>query len=123
MKFYDLTEEHIPLEKQPNFILSVESELGIQAGLQDRVVQVYRGLVFMDFDAEYMKENGHGKYERLSRDVFEWVAGLPLFIAYEADPSDSGKIHSTVRTRWDAGDQEVLDTMRHFADLAERAKA
>ncbi|CAK0884904.1 unnamed protein product, partial [Prorocentrum cordatum] len=39
MQFYDLTTEHISLERQPSLILSVESELGIQAGLQDRVVQ------------------------------------------------------------------------------------
>jgi len=123
MEFYDLTDEHIPLEKQPSFVLSVESELGIQAGLQDRVVQVYRGLVYMDFDAEYMKEHGHGKYTRLHQDVFDWLASLPLFLAYDSFPSDSGKIHSNVRARWDAKDPEVLDGMRHFGELASQARA
>jgi len=123
MEFFDLTEEHIPREKQPAFVLSVESELGIQAGLQDRVVQVYRGLVFMDFNAEYMEANGHGSYERLSDDVFQWFCTLPIFIAYEADPSDSGKIHHNVRQRWDAKDPEVLDGMKHFAELTVKAKA
>lgn len=34
----------------PEFILNVEKkELGIAAGLQDRVIQVYGGVVFMDF--------------------------------------------------------------------------
>ena len=34
----------------PEFILNIElRELGIAAGLQDRVIQTYRGLVFMDF--------------------------------------------------------------------------
>lgn len=34
----------------PSIILSVETdELGIAAGLQDRVIQCYGGLVFMDF--------------------------------------------------------------------------
>jgi len=122
MEFYDLTHEHIPLAKQPSFILSVESELGIQAGLQDRVVQVYRGLVFMDFDEEYMRQNGHGRYERLPRVAFDWVAQLPLFIAYEADPSDSGKIHSTVRQRFDQKDPEVLEAMQKFAELAVKAR-
>lgn len=122
MDFYDLSEEHIPLEKQPSFVLSVEEELGIQAGLQDRVVQVYKGLVYMDFDADYMKEHGHGLYERLPREVFAWVSSLPLFLAYEADPSDSGKIHSNVRARWDLGDQEVVDAMKHFADLTVKAR-
>jgi len=122
MEFYDLSTDHIPLEKQPTFVLSVEQEIGIQAGLQDRVVQVYKGLIFMDFDSEYMQEHGHGRYERLSKRCFEWLSSLPLFIAYEADPSDSGKIHTNVRARWDAKDPEVLDAMKHFADLAVQAR-
>jgi len=59
----------IPLDVQPSFVLSVEKdELGIAAGLQDRVVQVYGGLVYMDFSQECMVEkNGLwcGKYEPL----------------------------------------------------------
>ena len=34
--------------------------IGFQAGLQDRVVQVYQGLVFMDFDAQHMKDGPGG---------------------------------------------------------------
>jgi len=122
MQFYNLSEEHMPLENQPSFILSVESELGIQAGLQDRVVQVYQGLVFMDFNEEYMKAHGYGKYERLPRSSFDWLCTLPFFIAYEADPSDSGKIHSNIRARWDAGDEEVKTAMSNFGDLAVKAR-
>eukprot|EP00425_Heterocapsa_triquetra_P036327 CAMPEP_0195083654 /NCGR_PEP_ID=MMETSP0448-20130528/24526_1 /TAXON_ID=66468 /ORGANISM="Heterocapsa triquestra, Strain CCMP 448" /LENGTH=662 /DNA_ID=CAMNT_0040116883 /DNA_START=58 /DNA_END=2046 /DNA_ORIENTATION=- len=123
MALYNLSSEHIPMEKQPSFILSVESELGIQAGLQDRVVQVYQGLVFMDFDQAHMAEHGHGRYERLPRHAFEWLASLPLFIAYESDPSDSGKIHSNVRARWDANEPQVIEAMQHFAELTVRARA
>jgi len=123
MQFYDLTTEHISLERQPSLILSVESELGIQAGLQDRVVQVYQGLVYMDFDKAFMDEHGHGQYEQLSRETFDWVSSLPFFLAYESDPSDSGKIHSTVRARWDANEKEVVDAMSHFAELTVRARA
>ncbi|CAJ1457786.1 unnamed protein product, partial [Effrenium voratum] len=122
LSFFNLSSEHIPLELQPSFILSVESELGIQAGLQDRVVQVYQGLVFMDFDAKHMKEHGYGQYERLPRASFEWLASLPFFIAYEADPSDSGKIHSNIRARWDAGDEEVLTAMKNFGELTLKAR-
>jgi len=32
---------------RPNLILNAEKELGIVAGLQDRVAQVYGGLVYM----------------------------------------------------------------------------
>src|SRR6476661_841322 len=66
MDFYRVD---IPLEVQPSLALSVETdELGITAGLQDRVVQVYEGLVFMDFAPEKMREQGgflHGHYEPL----------------------------------------------------------
>jgi hypothetical protein len=41
MQFFSVSETDIPKEKQPNFVLSVEKgELGINAGLQDRVIQV-----------------------------------------------------------------------------------
>ena len=66
MEFYQVA---IPLDVQPSFVLSVEKdELGIAAGLQDRVVQVYGGLVYMDFSRECMVErNGLrcGRYEPL----------------------------------------------------------
>ena len=35
------------VEDRPRVILSAEQELGITAGLQDRVAQVYGGLVYM----------------------------------------------------------------------------
>jgi len=122
MHFYGLTEEHMPLERQPSFILSVEQELGIQAGLQDRVVQVYQGVVFMDFDSSYMQEHGHGTYERLPRSDFDWLASLPLFLAYESDPSDSGKIHSNVKRRWEAKEPEVVEGMTQLGNLAARGR-
>src|SRR5262249_35814956 len=52
--FYNV---EIPLVVQPSFVLSVErEELGIAAGLQDRVIQVYEGLVSMDFAREKEKD-------------------------------------------------------------------
>src|SRR4029078_10495955 len=66
MEFYGLV---IPKVVQPSLILSVENdELGITAGLQDRVIQVHEGLVYMDFSKEKMQHtNGffHGVYEPL----------------------------------------------------------
>ena len=48
MEFYEI---EIPLELQPSFVLSIETEeLGISAGLQDRVIQCYEGVVYMNFD-------------------------------------------------------------------------
>lgn len=37
----------VKVEIRPDLILSAEKELGIIAGLQDRVAQVYGGLVYM----------------------------------------------------------------------------
>src|SRR5919201_1378627 len=46
MEFYEV---QIAIEAQPTFVLTVEQEeLGIAVGLQDRVIQVYEGLVYMD---------------------------------------------------------------------------
>ncbi len=47
MDFYGVS---IAQNVLPSLILSIERDrLGIQAGLQDRVIQVYEGAVFMDF--------------------------------------------------------------------------
>lgn len=119
MEFYGLTDADIPKQLQPGFVLSVETEeLGINAGLQDRVVQVYDGLTYMDFDEAYMKEHGHGLYRSVDRGM---INNLPFFLAYENDPSDSGKIHSTVRQKWLDGDERVRDGMRRFGDLTDEA--
>jgi hypothetical protein len=37
----------LPKAELPGLILSAETELGITAGLQDRVIQVYEGMVYM----------------------------------------------------------------------------
>ena len=53
-------------------------ELGINAGLQDRVIQNYEGLMFMDFSKEHMQAHGFGKYDRLDASQ---VCSLLLFTA------------------------------------------
>ena len=80
-------------------------ELGITAGLQDRVIQAFGGFVFMDFSENLMKRDGHGSYERL--DITKLTASKPFWLAYCAISKDSGKVHSNVRQRWLQGDEEV----------------
>ena len=112
MSFHDV---RIPREKQPNLILSVEvDELGITAGLQDRVVQVYEGLVYMDFSRQLMGESGHGAYESLD------PALLPrMFVAHRpASTKVSGAAHGDLMQRWRSGDQEVHETLGRIAALA-----
>src|SRR3954463_5367836 len=66
MDFYQV---QIPKGVQPSLALAVEAEeLGITAGPQDRVIQVFEGLVYMDFAKERMEQHGGywcGQYERL----------------------------------------------------------
>lgn len=116
MEFYDL---EIPREQLPNLILSVETEeLGIAAGLQDRVIQVYEGAVYMDFDRTLMETQGYGRYEHLDPALLP-----PLFIAYREDLGEGSEvIHQTVRERWLEGDPEVHAAMKDFAAYAEEAR-
>ncbi|XP_062328665.1 glucuronokinase with putative uridyl pyrophosphorylase isoform X2 [Osmerus eperlanus] len=118
MSFYNITERDLPKPTRANFILNVETdELFITAGLQDRVVQVYEGLVYMDFSKQLMDDQGHGDYVSMD------MSSLPLFwLAYLSDPSDSGRIHSNVRQRWLSGEPLVVEAMKGFAELTDQAR-
>ena len=113
MQFYNI---QIPLEQQPSLILKVETEeLGINAGLQDRVIQVYEGCVYMDFAREVMETQRHGTYERLA------VKDLPrLYIAYKTELSKvSGVVFNDVQSRFKKGDPKVIQTLESIAQCAE----
>ena len=116
MAFYNLA---IPHPQLANLILSVETEeLGIAAGLQDRVAQVYGGLVYMDFNQTTMQKRGFGHYEALD------PASLPpLYIAYRRDLSEGSEIvHNNLRQRFNRKEPEVLDAIQFWADLTEQAR-
>ena len=116
MTFYGV---EVPKPLIPGLILSVETdELQISAGLQDRVVQVYEGLVYMDFNKEMIEKQGHGIYENIDPNL------LPLiYLAYVSDLSEiSGIAHGNLRGRYQAGEQKVLDAMIYFAERADLAK-
>jgi len=117
LAFYDVT---IPKPQLANLIRAVENrELGIPAGLQDRVAQVYQGLVFMDFDKALLEKQGFGRYEPLR------PAQLPpLYIAYRTDLSEGSEVfHNNIRERFERGEPEVVNAMRFWADLTVQAKA
>ncbi len=120
MEFYAV---ELPLEIQPSFVLKVETdELGINAGLQDRVIQCYEGVVYMDFDKRREQTaNGliHYAYEALDPTV------LPdLYISYHTDLSEPTEtFHNDIRGRYDRGEQSVVDAMQHFADLTTQGRA
>ena len=117
MQFYEV---EIPKHILPTVILKTETEeLGINAGLQDRVIQVYEGCVFMDFEKRHMEKNGFGKYSPVD------PASLPkLYLAYKVELGKvSGAVLNTVRERYDKGDTFVTDTLKEIAELAEQGRA
>jgi len=116
MKFYGVS---IPKPTQASLILSAEvDELRIMAGLQDRVIQVYQGLVYMDFDKALMKKKGHGRYEQMNAKLLP-----PLYIAYQEDLSEvSGKAHNNIRERFNLGDKKVIAAMRYWANLTDQVR-
>jgi glucuronokinase len=115
-RFYDV---RIPKEVLPGLILAVEKdELGIGAGLQDRVAQVYEGLVYMDFDKALMDRHGHGIYEPLDPRLLP-----PIYIAYQTELAESSEVfHNDIRKRYDSGEKKVIDAMNTIADLARQAR-
>jgi len=109
----------IPLPLQANLVLETETkELGVPAGPQDRVIQVYEGLVYMDFAEELMTTRGYGNYERLDPSL------LPnLYLAYRMTLSEGTEIfHNNVRERWRHGDSEIVSAMRTWASYAEQGR-
>lgn len=119
MDFYQVS---IPQHVQPSLVLSVETgELGITAGLQDRVIQVYNGVAYMDFDRNHMYEDSGyscGRYQPLDPSLLP-----PLYVAYGSDVSEPTEVfHNNLRDRFDRGDTAVVSAMQQFAQLAERAR-
>lgn len=114
MEFHHVPPAAFPLPVLPNIIRQVEThELSIQAGLQDRVIAVYGGLVYMDFDRELMESRGYGDYVRLDPSLLP-----PMFIAWGGPGGESGQAHSPIRVLWDRGDPKVREGMERFASLA-----
>lgn len=116
MAFYGVT---IPKPELANIIRATEQkELGITAGLQDRVIQVYEGLVYMDFDKKLMEKQGHGNYVELNPSI------LPnLYIAYRTDLSEISDIfHNNIRARFEAGEKEIVDAMKYWADITDEGR-
>lgn len=109
----------LPLPVQANLALETETrELGMAAGLQDRVVQSYEGLIYMNFDRSLMEDRGYGEYERLNPGL------LPnMYVAYRTSLSEGTEVfHNDVRERWRRGDPQVVEAMRTWAGYAERGR-
>lgn len=116
MAFYEV---EISKEQLPSLVLSVETdELGINAGLQDRVIQTYEGCVYMDFEREHLESKGHGIYESLNPEL------VPnLYIAYKTNLGKvSGAIFNDVKSRFNKGEALVVDTLAEIGQNAADGK-
>jgi glucuronokinase len=116
-RYYEID---IPLPVQANLVLETETrELNVPAGLQDRVVQAYQGLVYMDFSRELMEAHGHGIYERMDARL------LPnIYVAYRTSLSEGTEVfHSNLRERWHRGDPDIVNAMKTWAGYAEEGRA
>lgn len=109
----------IPLPIFANLVLETETrELDVPAGLQDRVIQAYQGLVSMDFSRQLMESRGFGEYERLDPKL------LPnVYVAYRTSLSEGTEVfHNNLRERWRRGDPDVLAAMETWAGYAEEGR-
>ena len=109
----DFHERPLAVDDLPDIALAVEVEdLGMAAGLQDRVAQAYDTLVFMDFSG------GPRVYEPLDPAMLP-----PLYLAWRADASEpSTVVHSDLRTRHAGGDAVIIGGMRCLAEQARAAR-
>jgi glucuronokinase len=117
LRFYGV---QVPKPYLPTLILSVEKdELGISAGLQDRVIQVYEGMVYMDFDRALIESRGFGDYQELHPPKMP-----PLYVAYDPRRAEVSDVpHRNLRALYEGGDRTVLQTMQKFRRLTDRGRA
>jgi glucuronokinase len=116
MAFYDVT---IPRSYLPTLVLSVErDELGINAGLQDRVIQTFEGIVYMDFNRQHMETHKHGLYEELRPPKLP-----PLYVAYDPRRAEVSDVaHRNLRELWNRGDAGVHAAMKTRAELTDAGR-
>ena len=116
-QYYNL---EIPLPVFANLVLETETrELNVPAGLQDRVIQAYQGLVYMDFSRRLMEERGYGAYEKMDASLLPKV-----YVAYRTSLSEGTEVfHNNLRERWRRGDPEVVSAMETWAGYAEEGRS
>jgi glucuronokinase len=113
MQFYGI---EIPKPILANLILSVEKdELKIDAGLQDRVAQVYNCPVYMNFDKALMNQQGFGEYIPFDKNL------LPrLYIAYRTNLSEGSEVtHNDFAMRYAEREPAVLNAISQWAELTD----
>lgn len=116
MQFHEFK---VPLNELPGLALSVENEeLGISAGLQDRVIQAFEGIVYMDFNRALLESRGYGDYLPLK------PARLPpIYLAYDPERAEVSDVsHRNLRELFTRGDATVLGAMQKYRELTDRGR-
>lgn len=113
MQFYEVT---VPRELMPTLCWRAESEqLNITCGMQDRVIQVYQGCQFMDFEESLMSSREYGRYESIDPTRLP-----PLYIAYDPLRAEvSGRYHGRLRVLFEEKKSDIVAAMDDFAQFAQ----
>jgi len=115
-RFYEV---EIPLDYAPTICLEAEKfELGINCGFQDRVIQMYGGLVFMDFRRDFVEVHNKGIYEELD------PARLPnVYVSFDPNRAEeSGRAHKKVKRLFEEKKPDILAAMTEFAAIAQEGR-
>jgi len=104
----------IPLLDQVDIVWKTEKEnLGIPSGPQDRVAQVYEGLIFLR-----QPKDGDLQVEEL-----DYKALPPLFVAINELTNEGTEVyHSNLRERYLENDPVVMEGLRQLNELAIEAR-
>lgn len=103
----------------PSLALDVERrELNIGGGLQDRVIQIYEGLVSMDFGPVDVVDGFEcGRYEALDTSIMP-----PLYLAYRTESGEPTEVfHNSLRARYDSGEGDVINAMDELVSITDSA--
>jgi len=111
LEFWEVS---IPPLDQVDIVMNTErTDLGIPAGPQDRVAQVFGGLVFLEPDAD----------GRLQVETLDSSALPPLFVAIDESSSEGTEIyHSNLRERFQKGEPAVLEGLKRQTELARQCR-
>jgi glucuronokinase len=117
MQFHNV---QIPKHLLPTLVLATErEELNINAGLQDRVIQSYEGIVYMDFERTHLEQNGYGIYEELKPPKLP-----PLYVAYDPARAEISDVpHRNLRELFNRGDPTVLSAMQKYRELTDQGRS
>lgn len=133
----NLTLDELGISKDifPSIILSIEkSELKISAGLQDRVIQTYGGLVHMDFTITSQIARAPSNIAMKTLTQLNKPGGIytpldpgmlpDMYLAYNVNVGkggDSGTVHNTVQERWAQQDPDLVRNMLELGSYADRS--